>query len=53
MDINLNIVNWIMGYVGLTSFVVLINGSLSSLFNSSRGLRQGCPMSPFFIFNHC
>jgi hypothetical protein len=32
MGMNSNIVNWIMGCIGSTSFVVLINGSLSPLF---------------------
>ena len=38
-----------MGYVQSTSFVVLINGSPSNLFRESRGLRQGCPLSPFIF----
>ena len=41
--------NWIMGYVQSVSFAVLINGSPSNFFRSSRGLGQGCPLSPFLF----
>ena len=38
-----------MGCVQSASFVVLINGSSSNFFRASRGLRQGCPLSPFLF----
>jgi hypothetical protein len=41
--------NWIMGYLESINFAVLINGSPSSFFRATRGLRQGCPMSPFLF----
>ena len=46
---DLEIVNWIMGCVQLASFVVLINGSPSNFFRSTKDLRQGCPLSPFLF----
>lgn len=42
-------VNWIMGCLQSSSFVVLINGSPSRFFKASRGLHHGCPMSPFLF----
>ena len=39
IGMDLEIVNWIMGCVQLDSFVVLINGSPSNFFRSTRGLR--------------
>ena len=41
---------WIMGCVSTTSIFMLVNGSPSRQFRISRGLRQGCPLSPF-LFN--
>ena len=38
-----------MGCLQSTSFIVLINGSPSNFFHSSRGLRKGCPLSPFIF----
>jgi hypothetical protein len=49
MGINLMTVNWIMGCIESTSLAVLINGSPSSFFHPSRGLRQGFPLSPFIF----
>jgi hypothetical protein len=49
MGLNINTVNWIMGCLQSTSFAVLINGSPSHFFKASRGLRQGCPLSPFLF----
>jgi len=34
-----------MGCVSMTNFAVLINGAPTKFFKSSKGLRQGCPLS--------
>ena len=42
-------VNWIMGCVSISCFVVLVNGSPSDFFKASRGIRHGCPLSPLLF----
>lgn len=41
---------WIHESISTTSFSVLVNGSLSKLFKTSRRIHQGHPLSPF-LFN--
>ncbi|OMO92976.1 reverse transcriptase [Corchorus capsularis] len=43
-------IKWIMRCVSTPSISILINGSVGRNFSTSRGLRQGCPLSPF-LFN--
>ena len=42
-------VNWIMGCVSSSCFAVLLNGPPSDFFPASRGIRQGCPLSPLLF----
>ncbi|KAL4319880.1 hypothetical protein GQ457_18G002580 [Hibiscus cannabinus] len=42
--------NWIRFCISTASISVLLNGSHKNSFNISRGLRQGCPLSPL-LFN--
>jgi hypothetical protein len=49
LGFSLPLVKWIMGCVTSATFLVLINGSTSSFFKTSRGLRQGFPLSPYLF----
>ena len=49
IGMDLEIVNWIMGCVQTYSFAVMINGLPSKNFRATRGLRQGCLLSPFLF----
>jgi hypothetical protein len=49
LGMNLKVVNWIMGSLNSASFAVLMNDAPSRFFRASRGLHQGCPLSPFMF----
>ncbi|KAG7585320.1 Reverse transcriptase domain [Arabidopsis thaliana x Arabidopsis arenosa] len=40
-------VNWVTVCLSTASFSVAVNGELAGFFPSSRGLRQGCSLSPY------
>ncbi|KAL0283514.1 UNVERIFIED_CONTAM: Retrovirus-related Pol polyprotein from type-1 retrotransposable element R2 [Sesamum radiatum] len=42
-------IQWIVECVTTTSYSVCINGAPHGFFRGARGLRQGDPMSPFFV----
>lgn len=40
---------WIKKCIEMASFSIQINGELAGYFNSKRGLRQGCSLSPYMF----
>ena len=42
-------IDWIRWCISTTNFSILINGTSSDFFHSTRGLRQGDPLSPYLF----
>jgi hypothetical protein len=45
------ITNWIMSCINSASIAILINGGPSPFFQSGRGLRQGLPFIPSYVYS--
>jgi hypothetical protein len=49
LGLNHNFINLIRACISFPTFVVLVNDEPSGHFNSQRGLRQGCALSPYLF----
>lgn len=46
MGFSITFINWVKACIASPWIVSLVNGRSTDFFNASRGLRQGCPLSP-------
>jgi hypothetical protein len=49
LGLNDNFISLIYACISSPTFAVLVNDEPSGTFNSQRGLRQGCPLSPYLF----
>lgn len=49
LDFSNKWINLVMDYITTSSFSVIINKATKGLIRSQRGLRQGCPLSPYLF----
>ena len=46
LGFSISFVNWVQGCISSPWITSLVNGRSTEFFQASRGLRQGCPLSP-------
>lgn len=49
VGLNHNFVAWVRMCISTASFSINLNGSLKEFLSGTRGVRQGCPMSPYIF----
>eukprot|EP00253_Pinus_taeda_P033161 PITA_33161 len=49
LGFKVDFIRWVMGCITDVSYAILINGASTPFFKGKKGLRQGCPLSPFLF----